>query len=359
MFRPSHAQILPQKGTILPHGKQRITVELVSSTVQRYASHKLVLDIPDVLQGQLSIPLRAECAVPKISIDPCPLSFGDCYVRHPYTRKLLLVNQSKLPAKFDIQPQDMHRGCLAGWTAEPMCGVVPACGEHEVDITLTTRTLGRVQLPFRVVVPGSKGKPLEVTLDAKSCGPDLTFTPQGAEDGAPTSAMSVAFGTVPVLKEHTYTVQIHNPCLIPADAKLFVEGSDSVFSVQPSEIHLEPGASASATVTVMMDDARPFTDTLHVLVAEGADVCVPLSAVGTGHTVVCEDLAGGALSFQHQFVGRPFERHLVVHNLGRKTQELSWVNHRLDEIRLQFSKAARAAGMGAYHIHATPCQNVV
>ena len=40
-------QMLPQKGTILPGGKQRIGIEFVSQTVQRY-SQNLVLDIPMV-----------------------------------------------------------------------------------------------------------------------------------------------------------------------------------------------------------------------------------------------------------------------------------------------------------------------
>lgn len=39
-------QIVPQKGTILPHGSQKICVEFVSQTVQRYQNYNLVLDIP-------------------------------------------------------------------------------------------------------------------------------------------------------------------------------------------------------------------------------------------------------------------------------------------------------------------------
>lgn len=51
-------QILPQKGTILPQGKQRITVEFVPHTVQKYTNHNLVLDIPkvcDVCDALLSV----------------------------------------------------------------------------------------------------------------------------------------------------------------------------------------------------------------------------------------------------------------------------------------------------------------
>ena len=37
--------LLPQKGTILPGGRQKIGIEFMSSTVQRY-NQNLVLDIP-------------------------------------------------------------------------------------------------------------------------------------------------------------------------------------------------------------------------------------------------------------------------------------------------------------------------
>lgn len=97
-----HAQVLPAKGTVLPCGKQRITVEFVSHTVQKYTAHNLVLDIPGVASEQLSIPLRAECAVPKISLEVNPLEFGSCFMRYPYKRTLKLSNHSKLPAKFEV-----------------------------------------------------------------------------------------------------------------------------------------------------------------------------------------------------------------------------------------------------------------
>ena len=44
---PKEFVILPQKGSILPHGRTKINVEFVSQTVQKYA-HSLVMDIPKV-----------------------------------------------------------------------------------------------------------------------------------------------------------------------------------------------------------------------------------------------------------------------------------------------------------------------
>jgi hypothetical protein len=50
-------------------------------------------------------------------------------------------------------------------------------------------------------------------------------------------------------------------------------------------------------------------DELHMLVSEGADVTIPLEAVGTGITLVAADVKDNTLDFRHQFVGRPFQVH--------------------------------------------------
>eukprot|EP00983_Pelagomonas_calceolata_P093699 1157805-Pelagomonas_calceolata.AAC.4 len=51
------------------------------------------------------------------------------------------------------------------------------------------------------------------------------------------------------------------------------------------------------------------------------------------------------LECSHQFVGRPFQRDLVIHNLGRKPQQLTWTSQRLDEVRKEYAKSMRATGM--------------
>ena len=51
-------------------------------------------------------------------------------------------------------------------------------------------------------------------------------------------------------------LQVHNPCSIPADCKLFIEGRDSAFAVEPREMHLEPGQTELAKITLSMDDTR-------------------------------------------------------------------------------------------------------
>lgn len=202
------AQVLPQKGTVLPHGKQRVTVELVSHTVQKYQSHHLVLDIPGVASDQLSVPLRAECAVPRISLECNPLEFGNCFVRYLYKRSLKLTNQSKLPAKFEVLPQDNSSKGLALFTVEPSTGGIPAMGEQTVDVSLCTQTLGRVQLPVRIRIPGSRGRPLEFAIDARSMGPDLLFGAEGASPDALQPTAAINYGNVVVLDQHRHHLQV-------------------------------------------------------------------------------------------------------------------------------------------------------
>ncbi|GFH30442.1 rhodanese domain-containing protein, partial [Haematococcus lacustris] len=175
-------------------------------------------------------------------------------------------------------------------------------------------------------------------------GPELLLGPEQAPVQALTAKLALAWGNASVLVQHQRKMQIYNPCLIPADFKLFIEGSDSAFSVEPREAHLEPGCSMTATVTVCMDDTRAFTDNLHLLVSEGADISIPLDATGTGNTLVAADIEHDQLDFKHQFLGRAFQRRILVSNLGCKTQSLVWINTEMDRVRLQYAKIARSAG---------------
>ena len=51
------------------------------------------------------MPIKGECAVPKLSLESAVLPFGDCFIRYPYKRSMKITNESKLPAKFEVLPQ--------------------------------------------------------------------------------------------------------------------------------------------------------------------------------------------------------------------------------------------------------------
>lgn len=56
------------------------------------------------------------------------MNYGECFVRHPYKQQLVVTNESKLPGKFSILPQDLASKSLAAFQVDPDGGGIPARG---------------------------------------------------------------------------------------------------------------------------------------------------------------------------------------------------------------------------------------
>lgn len=74
-------QVVPSSGTVLPMGRQVISVEFLSQSLQVYADHQLALDIMTVGEGLHNIPIKAECVVPTVTPSTDLLDFEQCYLR--------------------------------------------------------------------------------------------------------------------------------------------------------------------------------------------------------------------------------------------------------------------------------------
>ena len=183
---------------------------------------------------------------------------------------------------------------------------------------------------------GSSLPPIEVVIAARSVGPILRF---GSSD-APADTAAVAFGRVAVLETHTSTLRVFNDSSIEASIKSFIAGKDSSFSVSVREALLAPGEGLDINVTVQLDETYAFEDTLHFLVENGAELCVPLSATGTGHTLFCQDLTyKSELAFGDQFTGQAFSRTVTVQNQGRRAANVAWVNAEFERIKKELGKS--------------------
>jgi hypothetical protein len=103
--------VLPAAGAVLPQAKQVIQVEFLPQSVQHY-NLSLVMDIPGVTNAAAAVTLQGECAVPIIRLAEGNelLQFGDVFVHYPYSQQFTLLNDSKLPAKFQVLPQVCDRG---------------------------------------------------------------------------------------------------------------------------------------------------------------------------------------------------------------------------------------------------------
>lgn len=99
-----------------------------------------------------------------------------------------------------------------------------------MEFTLSASRLGRIQLPVLVRVIGSSNPPLHFAIEARSIGPSICATFNGASTKG-RSSMTVDFGKVRVLEDHSITLGLQNTSKIPAEFKTFIEGNDSVFEV--------------------------------------------------------------------------------------------------------------------------------
>lgn len=124
---PDEFNIIPCTGAILPGVHQQFLVEFIPRTVTKYDS-QIILDVPKVKSGAVSIAVTGECVVPRLALSHEVLDFGDCFLNHPYTLGMVISNAAKLPVKFEIEPQDDISVALAGFTANPSHGGVAAHG---------------------------------------------------------------------------------------------------------------------------------------------------------------------------------------------------------------------------------------
>jgi hydrocephalus-inducing protein len=95
---------LPAKGTILPYGSQAVSLEFCPQSVQHY-DLTLVMDMPGISDSAMLLPVKAECAVPLVVLDKGVLEFGECFLGYPYHSTFKLLNESKLPAKYEVLQQ--------------------------------------------------------------------------------------------------------------------------------------------------------------------------------------------------------------------------------------------------------------
>lgn len=117
-------QAIPESGSIQPFGQVKVKLEICSQTVMKYDGYQLVVDVPDVGEEMGSATIVAECCVPKLSLSTTSINFGNCYLRYPYKAVLKLANESKLPARFEVVPQDSKSAVLGTYTAEPAEGAL-------------------------------------------------------------------------------------------------------------------------------------------------------------------------------------------------------------------------------------------
>ncbi|NXG19549.1 HYDIN protein, partial [Grallaria varia] len=139
--KPAEFTITPCSGTIPAKGFQDIEVTLCSNDVRLYKYH-MVVDVDDVGEDVLAIPITARCLVPDLRLLSTTLNFGKCALKVPYHDKLTIVNATPFPGCYGVLPQKSNSTTNVWYSSPEPCGIIQPHSTVEIPITIEARSLG-------------------------------------------------------------------------------------------------------------------------------------------------------------------------------------------------------------------------
>jgi hydrocephalus-inducing protein len=260
----------------------------------------------------LAVPIKAECLVPKVKVSPADfLEYDTCFLRHPKTRPIEIINEDSLQARYEIVPQDEQSKRIAVYTADKEGGIIPPKSSQIVNIALRTEMLNTVRIPLYVKVEGH-AVPSMLTVLATSMGPLVEADREELD-----------YGSVEVLKDYTERLTIKNKSKIPAEYTAFTKQKESIWKVIQRHGVLQPDDEREIEVVCNADEVQKFQDTLHIIINNGVDLEVALRAKGTGSTLYCKAPLT-TVDFGTEYTHQPVTKEFFLENRGRKQMKILW-----------------------------------
>ena len=299
------------RGKLAPKEKQEIIIEFVPSS-QRTYDMCLMVDLEGVGQDMLAVPIKAECLVPTVLLNPSDyLDFGDVFLRHPKTVEMELKNTDYLEAKFEIVDQEENYKRVGIFKADQESGIIPPRSSIKLQITLRTEMITQnVRIPMTIKVEGLP--PFMLNVLANSTGPKVDYDHEELD-----------FGAVEVLHNVIKPLKITNISKIPAEYTAFTKNKVSIWKVIQRHGILQPDESKTLDVVCNADECQKFNDTLHIIINNGVDLEVGLKARGIGTTLACKQNLK-EVNFGTKYTHSNETLEFFLENRGRKPQKIQW-----------------------------------
>ncbi|KAI3371721.1 hypothetical protein L3Q82_024292, partial [Scortum barcoo] len=274
--QPVEFTISPAAGSVLAMSDVTIKVTLCSNTVGTYRL-ALVMDVEGVGEEIVTLPINARCVVPDIVVETPVLDFQKCFLDHPYEHQVRLTNNSALPVCYSVLDQAYEQSPSLIFGSPVPRGVIFPHSSEELPVFLLAKSIGRLHHTLLIAVFGSVQPPLEVVLSCIGQGPIVHVqSPQ------------LDFGTIPVLTDITRALHLSNQSPIPAYFTARMSQGRSFCRVEPSEGELPAGSQLELRIVVHLKDALLFQARLEVSIQNSQTHTIPLSATGTGTTIVSD-----------------------------------------------------------------------
>ena len=303
----------PATGIILPQGAQELRINFISTKVVTYALSMLV-DIEAVGDSLLSLPITAECIVPDIRPSSESIDYGESFIGYKYEQAISISNPSHLPANFEVIDEAPMLKAIGEHEVIPSRGQIDPHSQVGITVKFTARRLGPMCLPLYVRIVGLEEAAFVVELNAHAIGPQVVL-----------SSPRLDWGKAQVLTDAPKTLTLDNNSLVPAVFKLLLRKPNSPFSLPLEEFTMAPKEKYDLTLTAHMDDTVRSTNDLILQIMHAPEIVVPLSATGVGATITASRPMD-TIHFGEQFSSRIIKEEFTLSNLGRKAQQLTWIN---------------------------------
>ncbi|XP_067905917.1 hydrocephalus-inducing protein homolog [Heterodontus francisci] len=304
--------INPSYGTIKSHDEKEIQVTLCSNTPKKYEL-ALVVEVENIGQEVLAIPILARCIVPVVELVNPHIDLGRCFLKHSYQCMAKLQNTSDLPACYGIVPQELHDRLAMLYSSPEPSGIIDSCSSVEVPLLVEAQCLGEHNTEVSIAIFGRSQFPLEVHLSCVGEGPVVHV-----------SSTKIDWGKIHVLTDVPKTICLSNESLIPAriTAKMTLEKSK--WHLEPSEIVIPPLGHVNLSVVAHLDDTIWSEDKLHLAVENSHTKSIHVQATGIGTTIVPNKPFGPVLNLGAIFSSNVCRYSVKLTNRGRRRHQMYW-----------------------------------
>ncbi|XP_059848459.1 hydrocephalus-inducing protein homolog isoform X2 [Hypanus sabinus] len=310
--KPKEFTIKPNYGTIKAQEEMEIQVTLCSNTVKKYES-ALVVDIEQVGQEVLAIPVSARCVVPIVEVINSHIDLGRCFLKYPYKCLIKLHNTQDLPACYGVVPQELDDQQAVVYSSPKPYGIIESCHTVEVPLLVELQSLGEQSAELSIAIFGQSYPPLQVHLTCTGEGPVVQVT-----------CTEIDWGKINVLSDVPKTFGLSNESLVPANITAKMAMENSKWRLLPSETVIPPLGHVDMTIVAHLDDTIWSEDKVILLIEDSHAKCIHVQAKGTGCTIVSNKPFGPHLNLGSLFSSQVCHYSVKLTNRGRRHHQIYW-----------------------------------
>ena len=331
------------KGCIYPHSSINLQILFKSITVTKYRNYSVSIDIENVGDKYLTLPISAHCVVPEIHIEEKEIDLKDCYLKYEYSGNVTIRNDNDLPVTYQFIPQNEKTKQIAIIEFdEPMCILKPK-EKKSLKYHFYAERLGEHNISSYVSVVGSTTAPLLIKFHFIGIGPKLKLSIKqlpNSLDSVPMSSRSknsqksgtatipsqaeddediteINFGNIAALQKHEKILLIENICPIDANIRAEIFKDNSSYTIDIEDAVIKPNEILPIKINVFLNDTVKVNDELMITVNETDDISLALLSRGIGTTLV-PSIDMKSIDFSNQFTNNKCSKSFRMENRGKR-----------------------------------------